>query len=87
VGAEGEPVHDRGGEAGIGEGGSPLGEGGVAGAGDGGLLLAGGDDLEQQLGASGVEVDVAEFVELCGYPHSSTYAEAATMPRKRRFGL
>ena len=65
---------------GVGEGGAPFGERGVAGAGDGGFLLAGGDDLEQQFGAAGVEVDVAEFIDLCGYPHRSTYADTATMP-------
>ena len=43
VGVEGEPVHDGGGEAGVGEGGAPFAEGGVGGAGDGGLLLAFGD--------------------------------------------
>lgn len=59
VGPEGEPVDHGGGEAGVGEGAAPLGERGVAGAGDGDRLLAGGDDLEQQLGAAGVEVDVA----------------------------
>ena len=87
VGAEGEPVDDGGGQAGVGEGGAPFGEGGVGCARDGGSFLAFGDDLEEEFGAAGVEVDVAEFVDLCGYPHRSTYAEAATMPRKRRFGL
>jgi hypothetical protein len=28
-------------------------------------------------------VDVAEFVDLCGCPHRSTYADTATMPRRR----
>ena len=63
MGVEGEPVDDGGGEAGVGEGAAPFGERGVAGAGDGGFLLAGGDDLEQQLGAARVEVDVADLVE------------------------
>ena len=35
----------------------------VGGDGDGGLLFAFGEDLEEQLGAAGVELDVAEFVE------------------------
>jgi len=47
----------------VGEGGSPLGERGVGGAGDGGSFFAGGDDLEEQLGAAGVEPDVADLVE------------------------
>ena len=63
VAAEGEPVDHGCCEPGVGEGGAPFGEGGVGGAGDGGLLLAGGDDLEQQFGAAGVEVDVSELVE------------------------
>jgi hypothetical protein len=52
-----------------------------AGQPDGGFLVAFGDDLEQQFGAAGVEADVAEFVQLCGCPHRSTYADPATMPR------
>ena len=82
VGVEGQPVDDGGCEAGVGEGGAPFGEGGVGRARDGGFLLACGDDLEQQFGAAGVEPDVADLVDLCGYPHRSTYADTATMPRR-----
>src|SRR3954447_3413838 len=60
---EGEPVDDGGCQAGVGERVAPLGERGVGGAGDGGLLLAFGDDLEEQFGAAGVEVHVADLVE------------------------
>src|ERR1019366_2206868 len=42
----GEPVHDRGAQPGVGEGGGPFGE-----------------DLEQQLGAAAVQLDVAELVQ------------------------
>jgi len=39
------------------------------------------DDLEQRgCGVAG-QREVAELVDLCGHPHSSTYAEPATMPR------
>jgi hypothetical protein len=60
---EGEPVHDRGGQARVGEGLAPLGEWCVGGDSDGGLLLAFGQDLEQQLGAAAVQVQVAELVQ------------------------
>src|SRR5680860_69239 len=53
----------------------------VGGDGDAGAFVAFGEDLEQQLGAARVQVQVAELVELCGHPHSSTYADTATMPR------
>ena len=56
VGVEGEPVDDGGGQSGVGEGVAPLAERGVRSAGDGGSFLAGGDDLEEQLGPAGVEV-------------------------------
>ena|SRR5438105_3929096 len=41
----------------------PLAEGQVRGDGDAGFLLAFGEDLEQQLRAATVELDVAQFVE------------------------
>jgi len=53
VGVEGEPVDDRGGQAGVGEGLAPYGERGVCGDGDGRTFLSFGDDLEQQFGAAG----------------------------------
>jgi hypothetical protein len=81
VGVEGDAVDDRGDEAGVGEDGSPFAEREVGPDGDGGSFLALGDDLEQQFRAAGVDLDVAELVDLCGCPHRSTYAEPATMPR------
>ena len=80
VGLEGEPVHDRLAEPLVGEGLVPLGERPVRGDRDRVPLLALGEDLEQQFGAVPVELDVAQFIQLCGYPHSCTYAETATMP-------
>ena len=82
VGAEGESVDDRGGQSRVGEGGAPFGERSVGGARNGCAFLPGGDDLEKQFRASGIEVDVANLVQLCGYPHSWTYADTATMPRR-----
>ena len=79
VGVEGDAVDDGGDEAGVGDDGAPFAEGEV-GAQHAGSLFAFGQDLEQQLGAAGVELDVAEFVDLCRRRHKSTYAEVATMP-------
>jgi hypothetical protein len=41
----------------------PIREGQVGGDRDGGSFFAFGDDLEQQFGSAGVDLDVAEFVE------------------------
>ena len=68
VGVEGEPVDDRGGEAGVGEHGSPFAERQVGRDRDRGSFLPLGDDLEQQLGAAGIELDVAELVETAAGP-------------------
>ena len=59
---EGESVDDGGAEPRVGEGLGPAGERLVGGDRDGGLLLAFGEDLEQQLGAAAVEFEVAELV-------------------------
>ena len=61
-GVVGEAVDDRGAQAGVGEGVGPGGEGLVGRDRDGVLLLAFGEDLEQQFGASPVELHVAELV-------------------------
>src|SRR6266567_8788117 len=60
---EGEPVDDGCAQPRVGEGGCPLAEGGVGGDRDGGAFLAFGEDLEQQLGAAAVELEVAELVQ------------------------
>lgn len=71
VGVEGDAVDDGGDEPGVGDDGAPFAEGQVAGQGDAGFLFAFGEDLEQQLGAAGVELDVAELVDLCRRRHNS----------------
>src|SRR5919108_3260158 len=63
VRVEGEPVDDGGAEPGVGEGGGPFAEGGVGGDGDGGAFFSFGEDLEQQLGAAAVELEVAQLVQ------------------------
>ena len=62
-GVEGQPVDYRGRSAGIGEGLAPLAERRVGGNRDRGALFAFGQDLEQQLSATAVQVQVAELVE------------------------
>lgn len=54
VAAEGEPVDDGRAEPGVGEGLGPAGEGLVGGDGDAVLLLAFGQDLEEEFGAAAV---------------------------------
>ena len=45
-----------------------------------GAFVAAGDEHEHQARGFGVERDVADLVDLCGYPHRSTCADIATMP-------
>src|SRR2546430_2209484 len=63
VRVEGEPVDDGGAQPRVGEGGCPLGEGGVGRDRDGGAFFPFGEDLEQQLGAAAVELEVAQLVQ------------------------
>jgi len=42
--------------------------------------VAFGEDLEDELGGAVGQREVAKLVNLCGYPHSWTYADTATMP-------
>jgi hypothetical protein len=50
-------------------------------------VVAGGDELEEQVRRVVVEGYVADLVDLCGYPHRSTYSDTATMRRIRRSGV
>ena len=62
VGVEGDPVDDRGDEAGVGEDGAPF----IRQAGpdrDRGPLFPLGDDLEEQLRASRINLDLTQFVQ------------------------
>jgi len=56
VGVEGDAVHDGGDQARVWEHGSPLAEGQVRGDRDGCAFFAFGDDLEEELGAAGVDL-------------------------------
>jgi hypothetical protein len=62
-GVVGEPVDDRGAQAGVGEGLGPAAEGFVGRDCDGGLLFAFGEDLEEEFGAAPVELEVAQFIQ------------------------
>jgi len=62
AGVEGDAVDDGGDEPRVWEDRSPFAERQICSDGDGGSFVAFGDDLEQQFGAAGVELDVAEFV-------------------------
>ncbi len=46
-----------------------------------GALVAGGDELEEQVGCLGLERYVSDLVDLSRYRDRSTYADPATMPR------
>ncbi len=59
----GQTVDDGGAEAGVGEGLGPAAEGFVGRDRDRVLLLAFGEDLEEEFGTAAVEFEVAEFVE------------------------
>ena len=61
-----DAVEDGGGESGVvGEGCGPFLVGAVGGDDGGAALVAGAEDLEEQLGADAVDGQVAEFVDLC----------------------
>ena len=51
-----------------------------------GVFVAAGYELEEQVRGVLLEGQVADLVDLCGYPHRSTYADTATMPRVWRPG-
>jgi hypothetical protein len=81
-----EAVVHGGGDGVVAEDLAPAAEGLVRGDDQGGSFVAGRDELEEQVRGFGLERDVADLVDLCGYPHRSTYAETATMPRQSRCG-
>jgi hypothetical protein len=80
VGVVDETVDHGGGDGVVAEDLAPAAERGVGGDVDAGGLVAGGDELEEQVGGLGLERDVADLVDLCGHRHRSTYADTGTMP-------
>jgi hypothetical protein len=78
-----EPVEEADGGDVFGQEPSPGFEGPVGADAQAAAFVGGGDEPEQQLGGGVVQWGEAELVALCGYPHSATYADTATMPRWR----
>jgi hypothetical protein len=76
-----EPVEEADGGGVLGQEAAPLVKRPVAGDAERAAFVGGGDEPEQQLGAGVVERREPDFVDLCGCPHRSTYADPATMPR------
>jgi hypothetical protein len=82
-----QPVDHGRGHHGVAEDLAPSPELLVGGDDDAGPLIAGGHQLEEQVGRLGLEGDVADLVELCRARDRSTYADPGTMPtRGRRTG-
>ena len=77
-----DAVDHRGGDGLVAEHAAPAAERQVGGQDEGGVLIAGGDELEEEVRGVLFEGQVADLVDLCGYPHRSTYADTATMPRR-----
>jgi hypothetical protein len=75
-----EPVEDRGGQDVVAEDLSPFGEALVAGDDHRAAFVAAADALEDHVRFGVRQGQVADFVDLCGCPHRSTYADSATMP-------
>jgi hypothetical protein len=44
------------------------------------VFVAAADDLEEMRGGFAGHREVAQLVDLCGYPHRSICADTATMP-------
>jgi hypothetical protein len=76
----GDPVNDGLREPRVGEHLGPLAERQVRRDNQAAAFVAFADDLEDELGGTLGQVQISQFVDLCGYPHRSTYADTATMP-------
>lgn len=50
-------------------------------------FVGGVDQAVEALGCVGTDGQQADVVQLCGYPHRSTYVEPATMPMSYGTGL
>jgi len=64
----------------VGEHFGPLTERQVGGDDQAPAFMSLGQDLEDELGGAVGQGEVAQLVALCGYPHSATCADTATMP-------
>jgi len=79
-------IQEGGGDGGVAQDLTPRCDRAVCGDDRRGLGVPLGYDLEQGCGALGLQRKVAQLVDLCGYPHRSTYADTATMPRVSTVG-
>jgi hypothetical protein len=86
VGVARDAVDDGGDEPLVLEDGSSFAERQVGRQPDGGFLIAFGDDLEQQLGATGVELDLAELVEQEQVEAAVASHDAGQLPVVGSFG-
>ena len=86
MGVVDEPVDECGGDHLVAEDLAPGLEPAVAGDDDRTAFVATRDQREQQVRGLAFQRQVADLVDLCGYPHRSIYAETATMPRRRQRG-
>jgi hypothetical protein len=69
VGVVDEAVDQRGGDHGVGEDFAPGLKAAVAGDDDRAAFVAAGDQREEQVGGLAFQRQVADLVDLCGYPH------------------
>jgi len=75
-----EPVDEGGGDHGVAEDLAPGFEPAIAGDDDRAAFVAAGDQCEEEVGGLPFEREVADLIDLCGYPHRSICADTATMP-------
>jgi hypothetical protein len=80
VGVVDEAVDQPSGDHGVAEDLAPGLEAAVAGEDDRAAFVAARDEREEQVGGLAFQRQVADLIDLCGHPHSATYADAATMP-------
>ena len=81
-----DAVDHGGGDGLVSEHTAPAAERQVAGQDQGGMLVAAGDELEEQVRGVLVEWEVADFVDLCRHRHRSTYAGPVIMPMRDAAG-
>jgi len=79
VGVVDHAVDERGSARRVGKDGGPLLEREVRGEDEALSLVAAADDLEEEIGISVVEGEIADLVDLCGAPHNSIHVECLLM--------
>ena len=82
-----DAVDHRGSDGLVAEDTTPAAEGQVGCEDQRGVFVATGHELEEEVRGVLLEGQVADLVDLCGYPHRPTYAEPATMPKAAASGV